>query len=196
VQSVNGDQFVDVRTVRRWVRWFIDGELRKADLSDKTCSVSPVTASDLLHQVRVEEHIRENRRIKQNKLSLYYLFLRRKCDTLLVTLDSEKYDGYARLHTSTRARGTIKGLEFPVLRHPPYCSDLAPSDFHLFPNLKEHLKSQRYSCDEKLKCAVRKWFKKTPCFNDGFQNLVQRWRQCTEVRGDFEKSVSKFMVIL
>jgi len=45
-----GDQFVDVSTVTRWVRRFKDGELGPADLSDKTRSGRPVTASDQLHQ--------------------------------------------------------------------------------------------------------------------------------------------------
>jgi hypothetical protein len=36
MQAVYGDQCVDVSTVRRWVRWFKDGELGEADLSDKT----------------------------------------------------------------------------------------------------------------------------------------------------------------
>jgi len=44
-----------------------------------------------------------------------------------------------------------------VLPHPPYSPDLAPSDFHLFPKLKEHLMGQRFSCDEEVKSAVRKW---------------------------------------
>ena len=35
MQAVYGDQFVDVSTVRRWVRRFKDGELGQADLSDK-----------------------------------------------------------------------------------------------------------------------------------------------------------------
>ena len=39
----------------------------------------------------------------------------------------------------------------------------------------------------KVKSAVRKWFTKqnTNFFKDGFQKLVQRWRKCIEVRGDF-----------
>jgi len=39
----------------------------------------------------------------------------------------------------------------------------------------------------KLKSAVRKWFQKqnTNFLKDGFQKLVQRWRECIEVRGDF-----------
>jgi len=35
MQAVYGDQCVDVSTVRRWVRWFKDRELRQADLSGK-----------------------------------------------------------------------------------------------------------------------------------------------------------------
>jgi len=62
---------------------------------------------------------------------------------------------------------------------------MAQSDFQLFPKLKEHLKGQRFSCDEEVKSAVRKWFKKTQFFKDGFQKQVQLWRKCIEVRGDF-----------
>ena len=70
MQAVYGDQCVDVSTVRRWVRGFKHGELEHADLSDKTRSGRPVTASDQLHQDRVEELIRGNRRIKQKEIAV------------------------------------------------------------------------------------------------------------------------------
>ena len=38
LQAVYGDQYVDVSTVRLWVRRFKDGELGQADLGDKTRS--------------------------------------------------------------------------------------------------------------------------------------------------------------
>ena len=57
MQAVYGDQCVDVSTVRRWVRRYKDGELGQADLSDKTRSGRPVTASDQLHQNGVEDMI-------------------------------------------------------------------------------------------------------------------------------------------
>ena len=97
MQAVNGDQCVDVSTVRRWVRWLKDGELGQADLSDKTRSGRLVTASDQLHQDRVEELIRRNRRIKQKEIAVALgISLRREWDTLLVFLDSESFvpDGY------------------------------------------------------------------------------------------------------
>jgi histone-lysine N-methyltransferase SETMAR len=78
-------------------------------------------------------------------------------------------------------------FNFPVLPHTPYTPDLTPSDFHLFPKLKEHLKGQCFSFHEAVKSAVRKWFQKqnTNFLKDGFQKLVQRWCKCIEVRGDF-----------
>ena len=57
MQAIYGDQCVDVSTVRRWVRRFKDGELGHADLSDKTRSGRPVTASDQLYQDRVEDFV-------------------------------------------------------------------------------------------------------------------------------------------
>jgi len=38
MQAIYGDQFVDVSTVRRWVRRFKDGEFAQANLSYKTRS--------------------------------------------------------------------------------------------------------------------------------------------------------------
>jgi hypothetical protein len=34
-------------------------------------------------------------------------------------------------------------LRFEVLKHTAYSPDLAPSDYHLFPNLKKHLKGKK-----------------------------------------------------
>jgi len=70
MQAVYGDQCVDVSTVRCWVRRFKDGELGQADLSDKTRSGRLVTASDQLHQDRVEELIHGNHRIKQKETAV------------------------------------------------------------------------------------------------------------------------------
>jgi len=70
MQAVYGDQCVDVSTVRHWVRQFKDGELGQVDLSDKTRSGKPVTASDQLHQDHVEELIHGNHHIKQKDIAV------------------------------------------------------------------------------------------------------------------------------
>ena len=45
----------------------------------------------------------------------------------------------AHPHTAAHTVDTLRALKFEVLKHPPYSPDLAPSDFHLFGPMKEHL---------------------------------------------------------
>ena len=46
--------------------------------------------------------------------------------------------------------------------HLPYSPDLAPSDFHLFPNLKKSLRWRHFENDEEHISAVNVWFKNQP----------------------------------
>jgi hypothetical protein len=48
----------------------------------------------------------------------------------------------AGFHTAAHTVDTLHALKFEVLKHPPYNPDLAPSDFHLFGPMKEHLWGQ------------------------------------------------------
>lgn len=43
------------------------------------------------------------------------------------------------VHISTKTRVAADECDFELLQHPPYSPDLAPSDFHWFPNLNIHL---------------------------------------------------------
>jgi len=86
--------------------------------------------------------------------------LKRRTERIGIRNETLLQHDNARPRTSAATRDAIWRLDFPVLPHPPYSPDLAPSDFHLFPKLKEHLKSQGISCDEEVKSAVRKQFQK------------------------------------
>ena len=94
--SVYGDQCVDVSTVRCWVRRFKDGEMGQADLNDKTRSGRPVTASDRLHQDRVEEVIRGNRCIKQKETAIALGISKERVGHITGVLGFQKFvpDGY------------------------------------------------------------------------------------------------------
>jgi transposase len=50
----------------------------------------------------------------------------------------------------------MKRLKFTVVPHPPYSPDFAPSEFWLFPKLKETLKGQHFLSDAKVEAAVGK----------------------------------------
>ena len=63
----------------------------------------------------------------------------------------------ARPHTSATTTDTNVHLGFTVLPYLAYSLDLAPSNFHLFPKLKEDLRSQHFSSGEEVKAAVCQW---------------------------------------
>ena len=93
----------------------------------------------------------------------------------------------ARPHTAARTMAKIEELGWEVLVHPPYSPDLAPSDFHLFGPLKNHMRGKHFTTDAAVIEAVRKWFRtQSPEFySAGIQNLVGRWNKCIEKEGDY-----------
>jgi hypothetical protein len=55
----------------------------------------------------------------------------------------------------------------------PHSPDLTPSDFWLFPKLKETLKAQHFSSDAEDEAAMHKWISRQPetFFRDGMKKL-------------------------
>jgi histone-lysine N-methyltransferase SETMAR len=56
----------------------------------------------------------------------------------------------------------IAAFGWQLLEHPPYSPDLAPSDFHLFGPLKNHLGGTRFADDEAVQREVRMWLRQQP----------------------------------
>ena len=63
---------------------------------------------------------------------------------------------------------------------------MAPSDFHLFGPMKEHLRGQKFADYDEVMEAVQSWLKATPIsfFLEGMRQLVDRWTKCVAKRGD------------
>jgi histone-lysine N-methyltransferase SETMAR len=51
----------------------------------------------------------------------------------------------------------LQEFGWEVFEHPAYSPDLAPSDFQLFPKLKEFLGGRRFKSDAEVKDAVKEW---------------------------------------
>ena len=93
----------------------------------------------------------------------------------------------ARQHTARPTIDVLETLKFEILSHPPYSTDLAPSDFHFFPHLKRDLKGTHFIPYDEVQQAVTSWIKqRTPEFlTDGMRKLVLRWEKCIERQGDY-----------
>lgn len=93
----------------------------------------------------------------------------------------------APVHTSGVASQKLTELKFQIVDHPPYSPDLAPSDYHLFPNLKKFLAGKRFRSDEEVKVAVNGYFESLEenHFREGIEKLEHRWTKCINLKGDY-----------
>ena len=85
---------------------------------------------------------------------------------------------------SIRVTDYLTKMDINTVPHPPYSSDLAPSDFWLFPNLR----GCRYETIEEMKEAVTKIIDTLTQedFLWSFQKLLERYNKCIAAGDYFE----------
>jgi len=93
----------------------------------------------------------------------------------------------ALAHRVLAAQKKLAYLGFQCLDHPPYSPDLAPSDYHLFPGLKNQLKGRHFSSDAEVIAAAETWLDGKPSefFLSGLQKLEQRAKKGIELHGEY-----------
>jgi hypothetical protein len=66
---------------------------------------------------------------------------------------------------------------------------LAPSDFHLFGPLKNHLGGKCFTDDEEVEMEAWKWLRQQSKYfcAVGFNTLVKQWYKCINVGGGYVK---------
>ena len=68
----------------------------------------------------------------------------------------------AAAHRVLATQKKLAYLGFQCLHRPPYSSDLAPPDYHLFPGLKKQLKVRHFSSDAEVIAAAETWLDGQP----------------------------------
>lgn len=96
-------------------------------------------------------------------------------------------DDNARPHRSKYTTSFVASLKWKSLPHPPYSPDLAPSDYHLFRNLKYFLKGKNFDTQSALECAITSFFdeKSSDFYNEAFIKLKTRLIKCIELKGEY-----------
>jgi hypothetical protein len=81
----------------------------------------------------------------------------------------------------------LQRYNWEVLDHPPYSTDLAPSDFHLFGPFKKHLGGRRFATDDEVRQAIMSWLQALDIdfFYAGIDALVYRSDKCLGKYGDY-----------
>ena len=81
----------------------------------------------------------------------------------------------------------LRDLHYELLEHPPCYTDLAPSDFFLFPKLKIFLAGQRFSSNQEAIVAVEGYFADLTKnhYRDRIMALEHRWNKCISFKEDY-----------
>ena len=83
-----------------------------------------------------------------------------------------------------------------VVPHAPYSPDLAPSDFWLFPTMKDTLRGRTFSSRSALAIAIFQWSERTP--KEAFAAAMQSWRErcekCVCLQGDYVEKLLHFQL--
>ena len=85
-------------------------------------------------------------------------------------------------------------LHFELLLHPLYPTDLAPSDFWLFEDLKGMLQGKRFGSNEEviLETETYSEAKDKSFYKKGIKLLEKHWNQCIILEGDCRWIKSNF----
>jgi histone-lysine N-methyltransferase SETMAR len=92
----------------------------------------------------------------------------------------------ARPHSVAATVNLLNSWGWEILPHPPYIPDLAPADFHLFPKMKKHLRSQRFHSNEDVQMKSRNGYVPRTHFfvYEGLDKLIYRCK-CLNRLGEY-----------
>lgn len=92
----------------------------------------------------------------------------------------------ARIHTTREVRAVLDKYKFELVPHPPYSPDSAPSDYHLFPNLKNHLSNMKFADESELMSGLQAYFGAQPesFYYSGIDKLLAKQKAVIQMKGE------------
>ena len=93
----------------------------------------------------------------------------------------------ARPHISKSTNKKLVELGWTVLPHPPYSPDFAPTDYHLFLSISNHLQEKEFDEERELKKFLQDFFssKSQEFYANGILSLPKRWQQVVDNNGAY-----------
>ena len=108
--------------------------------------------------------------------------LDKKCPELVNRRHIIFHQDDARPHGSLMTRQKLLQLGWEFLIHPPYSTDIAPLDFHLFQSLQNSLNGKNFNSLGDCKRHLEQFFaqKDKKFWEDGIIRLPEKWQKVVE----------------
>ena len=92
-----------------------------------------------------------------------------------------------RPHVAKSTREKLLELGWVTIPHPAYSPDLAPTDYHLFRSLSNHLREKKFDDESSLKTNLADFFsqKSKDFYERGIFSLPERWQQVVDSDGAY-----------
>jgi hypothetical protein len=93
----------------------------------------------------------------------------------------------ARTHMENSMNVTLATVDWEIINHPHYSTDLAPGDFYLFGPMEGNLRGQKFQRNDELRCSALNWlhFWDKTFYAAGISNLPGQWKKCVSVKGKY-----------
>lgn len=93
----------------------------------------------------------------------------------------------ARPHIAKSVRKKLLLFGWELLPHPPYSPDLAPTDYHLFRSLSNHLREKIFNEEDDIEMYLRDYFDSQlqQFYYDGIHSLPVRWQEVVDNDGRY-----------
>uniref|UniRef100_A0A2M4C4G5 Putative mariner mos1 transposase n=1 Tax=Anopheles marajoara TaxID=58244 RepID=A0A2M4C4G5_9DIPT len=93
----------------------------------------------------------------------------------------------ARPHVAKVVKTYLETLKWDILPHPPYSSDIAPSDYYLFRSMSNDLAEQRFHSYEDIKKWIDGWIaaKDEQFYSKGIHKLPKLWEKVVANNGTY-----------
>ena len=194
--EIYGEEFMSVQHFHKWDRAFADG---RTEIHDEERNRRPPVSDAIVQKNNSEllidfmqpgttinsqnycETLTKLRRAIQNR--------RRGQLTEEVVLLHDNAQPYAARQTQE----LLKKIGGTVMPHPPYSPDLAPSDHHLFPKLKDHKDGKHFKSEDEVRSEVTRFLEGLAgdFFDLGIQKLEHRLQKCVEKNRDYVEKKAK-----
>jgi len=113
--------------------------------------------------------------------------VRRKLPEIFVNNSWILHHKNAAAHMALSVREFLATKQLTVLEHPAYSQDLAPSDYFLFPKIKEILKVRHFDDIDDIRSNTTAALKAIAQnqFQNCFEGWTRRWHWCIASQGEY-----------